>query len=92
VSAISAIHGGTLAVAGVFSIHDVVVTGTSEANMSHLLGEGRLKTPSLLEVVRNFSIESSIMAHCGDEAQLWVEPMEVVPESPLMRERLRLPK
>jgi hypothetical protein len=80
VSAISAIHGGTIVVAGVFSIHDVVMTGAGEANMSHLLGEGRLKTPSLLEVVRNFSIESSIMAHRGDEAPLRVEPMKAVPK------------
>jgi hypothetical protein len=36
--------------------------------------------------VWNSSVESSIMAHCGDGGPLWVEPMKVVPESPLLEE------
>jgi hypothetical protein len=34
-------------------------------------------------------MESSIMAHHGVDAPLRVEPMKVVPLSPLLRERLR---
>jgi hypothetical protein len=46
----------------------------------HLLIKGRLEPPSPLDTVRNSSVESSIMA------------MKAVPESPLLGERLRLPK
>jgi hypothetical protein len=42
--------------------------------------------------VRNSSVESSVMAHRGDETPLRVEPMKAVPELSLLGERLRLPK
>jgi hypothetical protein len=70
-------------------IHGVVVTGAGGAPVSRLLGEGRLKPPSPLDAVRNSSMESSIMAYHGDGVLLRVEPMKVVPKSPLLGERLR---
>jgi hypothetical protein len=50
--------------------HDVVVSGASIAPLPHLLGEGRPKLPSLLDAMRNFSVESSIIAHYGVETPL----------------------
>jgi hypothetical protein len=69
--------------------HGVVVTGVSEAPMSCFLGEGRLKLPSPLDVVRNSSVESSIMARRGVDAPLQVEPMKATLVAPLLGERLR---
>jgi hypothetical protein len=56
------IRGETVIMAGAFSILGVVVTGVSEAPVPRLLGQGRPKLPSPLVVVRNSSMESSIMA------------------------------
>jgi hypothetical protein len=78
-------------VAGAFSIFGVDVTGAGEAPVLCLLGEGRLKLPSPLDVVRNFSAESSIMAHSRVGTPLRVEPIKVAPASPLLEERLRPP-
>jgi hypothetical protein len=63
--------------------------GAGGTTMPHLLGEGRLKPPSLLDVVRNFSVKSSIMACRRDGVPLRVEPMKAAPESPLLGEGLR---
>jgi hypothetical protein len=41
------------------------VLGAGEAPVLRLLGEGRPKLPSPLDVVRNSSAVSSIMARCG---------------------------
>jgi hypothetical protein len=49
-----------------FSIHGVVVTGVGEAPVLCLMGEGRPKPLFPLDVVRNSSVESSIMARHGD--------------------------
>jgi hypothetical protein len=68
--------------------HDVVVTGVGGAPMPHLLKEGRPKLPSLLDVMRISSVESSIMAHHGANASLQIEPMKVAPASPLVGEGL----
>jgi hypothetical protein len=59
--------------------------------MQRLLGEGRAKPPPL-DAMRNSSVESSIMAYHGDSVPLRVEPMKVVPELPLLGERLKPPK
>jgi hypothetical protein len=63
--------------------------GAGKAPVLCLLGEGRPKPPSPLDAVRNSSVESSIMAQCGDGVPLQFEPMKVVPESPLLGERVR---
>jgi hypothetical protein len=76
----------------VFSIHGVAMPGASESPMLHLLEEGRVEPPSPLDVVRNSSVKSSIMAHHGDGVPLRVEPMKAMLESPLLGERLRPPK
>jgi hypothetical protein len=60
--------------------------------VSCLLEEGRLEPCSLIEVVYNSSVESSIMAHREDGGLLRVEPMKVAAESFLLGERLRPPK
>jgi hypothetical protein len=63
----SVIHGGDLVVAcrvGAFSIHGMVVEGASEAPVLRLLGQQRSKLPSLIDAVRNYSVEFSIMARC----------------------------
>jgi hypothetical protein len=65
------------------------VTGAGRAPRSCLLGEGRSEPPSPLEAVWNSLVESSIMAHYGDSGPLWVEPMQAVPESFLLGEKLR---
>jgi hypothetical protein len=54
----------------------------------HRLGEGWPKLPSPLDVVRNSSVESSIVAHCGVDAPLRVEPMKMAPSLPLLGDRL----
>jgi hypothetical protein len=51
--------------------------------------DGRPKLSSPPDVVRNSSAESSIMACCGVDASLRVEPMMTAPSSPLLGERLR---
>jgi hypothetical protein len=84
-------RGGTVVIdrmAGASSCHGVVVTGAGGAPAPSLLGQGRPVPPSLLEVVWNSSVESSIMAHRGDGDPLRVEPMKVVSESFLLEERL----
>jgi hypothetical protein len=48
----------------------VVVTGASGAPVPRLLGEGRLKPSYQLNVVRNSSAESSVIARCGNETPL----------------------
>jgi hypothetical protein len=78
-------------VAVAFSIQGVAVMGAGEAPMPRLLGEGRVEPPSSLDVMRNSSSESSIMARHGDGVPLRVEPMKAVPELPLIEERLRPP-
>jgi hypothetical protein len=77
--------------AGAFSFHIVVVAGASEAPMLRL-GERWSKLPSPLDTMRNSSVESLIMARCGVDAPWQVEPTKAVPSSPLLGERLRLPK
>jgi hypothetical protein len=67
-----------------FFSHGVVATGVSRAPVPRLLGEGRPRPPSPLDAVRNSSVESSIMAHCGIDASLRVEPMKAVHVSPLL--------
>jgi hypothetical protein len=65
----AAIRGGTVIkawIAGAFSVHGVVVAGVGGAPVLCLPEEGRPKHPSPLDVVRNSSAESSIMAHRGD--------------------------
>jgi hypothetical protein len=79
-------------VAGAFSIHGVVVMGAGGVPVPRLLGEGRLKLPSLLDAMRNSLMESSIMAHHGGGVSLRVEPMKTAVELPLLGERLRSPK
>jgi hypothetical protein len=76
----------------VFSSHDMVVAGAGEAPTPCLLGEGRMKPPSPLEVMWNSTAESHIMAHSGDGGPLRVEPMTVPSELSLLGERLRPPK
>jgi hypothetical protein len=76
-------------VVGAFSFHGVVVAGVTVVPMLHLLGEGTPKLVSLLDAVRNSSVESSIVAHHGVDAPLRVEPTKAAPSSPLLGERLR---
>jgi hypothetical protein len=71
-------------VARTFSFHVVVVVGVSEAPVLRLLGEGWPKLPSLLDAVRNSSVESSIMARCEVDAPRQVEPTKAAPSSPLL--------
>jgi hypothetical protein len=66
--------------------------GSEQSPVLLLLGEGGPKLPSPLDIVRNSSTESSIMARRGVDAPLQVEPTKVVPSSPLLGERLRPPK
>jgi hypothetical protein len=68
--------------------HGVVAARAGGAPVPRLLGEGRPKPLSPHDIMRNSSMESSIMAYCRDEATLRVEAMKVVPESPLLGERL----
>jgi hypothetical protein len=70
----------------------VVVTGAGRAPMPRLLGEGRLEPPSLLDVIWNSSMESSIMTHRGDGDPLRVKPMKAATELLLLGERLKPPK
>jgi hypothetical protein len=55
----------------------------------HRLGEGWPKLPFPLDVVRNSSVESSIVAHYGVDTPLRVEPMKMAPSLPLLGDRLR---
>jgi hypothetical protein len=66
--------------------------GVHRAPVLCLLGDGRPVSPSLLDEVWNYLIESSIMAHHGDGVLLRVEPMKAVPELQLLGEWLRPPK
>jgi hypothetical protein len=70
----------------------VATMGAGRVPVPHLLGEGRPKLQSPLDVMRNSSVESSIMARRGVGAPLRVEPMKMTPASPLLGERLRPPK
>jgi hypothetical protein len=54
--------------------------------------EGRSEPPSTLDAMRKSSIESSIMAHCGNGVPLQVQPMKSALESQLLGERLKPPK
>jgi hypothetical protein len=47
----------------VFSISGVVLAGASEAPVSRLQGARGAMIPSPPDAVKNFSVESSIMAH-----------------------------
>jgi hypothetical protein len=76
----------------VFSGHDMVMAGVSEAPMSCLLGEGTLSPPSLSEAVCNSLVESLVIAYSGDSGLLRVEPMVAASELSLRGERLRPPK
>jgi hypothetical protein len=49
---------------GALSSH-VVLVGANEPPVLRRLGEGWPKLPSLLDAMRNSSVESSILAHCG---------------------------
>jgi hypothetical protein len=49
------------------------------------VNQGTIEAFRMLHVW-NSLVESSIMAHCGDGGPLRVEPMKVVPESPLLEE------
>jgi hypothetical protein len=69
-------------VAEVFSFRVVVVVGASETPVLRLLGERWPKLPSLLDTMRNSSVESPIVAHCRVDAPRWVEPTKVAPLSP----------
>jgi hypothetical protein len=75
--------------AGASSYCGVVVTGADGAPTLSLLGEVTPEPPPLLEVVWNSSVESSIMTRYGDGGPLRVEPMKVVSELLLLRERLK---
>jgi hypothetical protein len=79
-------------VVGAFSIPGAVVAGLNEGPVLHLLREERSKLHSPLDTVRYSLSEFSIMAYLGVDAPLRVEPMMVVPLSPLLGERLRQPK
>jgi hypothetical protein len=76
-------------VVGAFSIYGAVVMGVGGAPVLHLLGEMRPKPHTPLDAMRNSSVESSLMARNEDGVSLWVQPMKAVPESPLLRERLK---
>jgi hypothetical protein len=67
-------------------------SGGKLAPMLRHLGEGWSKIPSPLDVVRNSSVESSIVASCGVDAPQRVEPTKMAPSLPLLGDRLRLPK
>jgi hypothetical protein len=69
----------------------VVAMGVGGAPVPRLLGEGRPNLPSPLDAMRNSLAESLIMAHCGLDAPLRVEPMKEALTSPLLGERLRPP-
>jgi hypothetical protein len=87
------ISSGNPIVVGMLSFH-VVAVGANEPPPPVLrhLGEGWLKLPSLLDDVRNSSVESSFMARYGVDAPLQVELTKMTPSLPLLVERLRPPK
>jgi hypothetical protein len=57
----TAVRGGNPTMVRALSFH-VVVVGANEPPVLRHLGEGWLKLPSLLDIVRNSSMESSIVA------------------------------
>jgi hypothetical protein len=59
-------------------------SGREWAPVLRHLGERWLKLPFLLDAVRNSSGESSIMARCGVQAPLRVEPTKTAPSLPLL--------
>jgi hypothetical protein len=74
------VRGGNLVMAdgaGAFYIQGMVVDGANEATVLCLMGEGRPKLPCPIDTMRNSLVESSIMAHCGVDAPLLVEPMKL---------------
>jgi hypothetical protein len=71
----TAIQRGNFIMAGAFSFHVVVEAGASEAPELCLEEEKLPKLPSPLDIVRNSTVESSIMARCGVDAPQQVEPM-----------------
>jgi hypothetical protein len=66
----TAVCGGNLIVAGAFSFHVMVAVGANKAPVLHRLGEEWPKLPSPLDAVRNSSLESLTVAHCGVDAPL----------------------
>jgi hypothetical protein len=54
---------------GALNFH-VVVVGANMSPVLHFLGEGWPKLHSPLNSVRNSSVQSSIVARCGVDAQL----------------------
>jgi hypothetical protein len=91
----TAVHGGTIIMAwvvGVLSNHDEVTTRAGEVPVSCLLGEGKPEPPSPPEAMRNFLVESPIMARGGYGSPLQFEPMKVASNPSLLGERLRPPK
>jgi hypothetical protein len=70
----------------------VVEVGASEAPMLRHLGERWSTPPSPLDAVRYSSAKSSIVACCGVDATLQVEPMKMASSLLLLGERLRQPK
>jgi hypothetical protein len=65
----AAIHGRNPIMVGALNFH-VVVVGANMSPVLHFLGEGWPKLHSPLNSVRNSSVQSSIMARCGVDAQL----------------------
>jgi hypothetical protein len=57
-------------VARAFSFHVLVVAGINEAPVLRRPGEWWPELPSQLEAMRNYTVGSSIVAHCGVEAPL----------------------
>jgi hypothetical protein len=84
-------HKGNLVMAGAFSFHVAVVVGENDALMLRRLVEGRPRLPSLLDVVRNSSVESTVARYEVD-TPLRVEPAKMAPLLPLLGDRLRPPK
>jgi hypothetical protein len=85
----TAVHGGNHVTAGAFSFHVAIAVEANGPPVLHRLGEGWPKLPSPLDVVRNSSVESSIVVSCGVDAPLRVEPTKTVPSLPLPGDRLR---
>jgi hypothetical protein len=66
--------------------------GAGIAPAVSFLGEGRPEPPPPLEAMWNSLMESSIMAHHGDDGPMRVEPMKTMSVSLLLGERLKTPK
>jgi hypothetical protein len=59
------VHGGNLVMVGALSFNVVVVGANEPPPVLYRLVEGCPKLPSLLDAVRNSSVESSIVAATG---------------------------